>query len=62
MLNAEKLPSDILYLIWAGLWQGIGLEISFLFFWIGWHALYRRVAHKFDPDAFFHVIHDYFTK
>jgi hypothetical protein len=52
----------ILDLIWMGLWQGFGLEISFLLLWVCWHLLHRQVAHKLDPTNIFHVIHDYFSK
>jgi len=49
-------------LVWAGLWTGFGVELSFFVLWIGWHFLHRKVAHKFDPEHFFHRVHDYFTK
>jgi hypothetical protein len=52
----------ILNLVWAGLWQGFGVELSFLVLWIGWHIIHRMVAHKLDPEHFFHTIHDYFSK
>ena len=46
---------------WMGLGQGFGIELSFLTLWAGWHLLHSRIAHKFDPEHFFHRIHDYFT-
>ena len=52
----------IFTLVWAGLWQGFGVELSFLVLWVGWHIIHRMVAHKFDPEHFFHTIHDYFAK
>ena len=30
--------------------------------WVCWRILHSKVAHKFDPEHFFHVIHDYFNK
>jgi hypothetical protein len=51
----------ILWLIWSGLWQGFGVELSFFVLWVGWRAVHRRVAHKFDPDHIFHSIHEYFN-
>jgi len=47
---------------WTGLGQGFGIELSFVMLWVAWHFLYDKTAHKFDPEHFFHRIHDYFTK
>jgi hypothetical protein len=52
---------SILSLVWSGLWQGFGVELSFLVLWATWHFLHSRVAHKIDPENFFHKIHNYFT-
>jgi hypothetical protein len=52
---------DILRLVWAGLWQGFGVELSFFVLWVGWHFLHGKVAHKLDPEHWFHRIHDYFA-
>ena len=52
----------ILQLMIAGFWQGVGVEFSFFVLWIGWRILHRQLATKFDPEHFFHVIHDYFMK
>ena len=46
----------------VGFWQGVGVELSFLLLWAGWHFLHSKVAHKFDPEHIFHKIHDYFTQ
>lgn len=51
----------IVSLVWNGLWTGFGVELSFFVLWVGWRALHRKVARKFDPDHFFHVIHEYFN-
>lgn len=48
-------------LLWMGLWQGFGFELSFLLLYVGWHLLYGKTAHKFDPEHWFHKIHDYFV-
>lgn len=53
--------NNILRLVWSGLWQGFGVELSFFVLWVGWHFLHGKVAHKFDPEHFFHKIHDYFA-
>ena len=50
----------IIRLIWQGLWMGFGMEISVFVLWVGWHAMHTQVAHKFDPEHFFHLIHKYF--
>jgi len=47
--------------LWMGVWMGFGAEISFFLLWVFWHLLHRRVAHKFDPEHLFHVIHNYFS-
>lgn len=52
----------ILQHIWDGFWQGIGVEASFFILWLGWRAVHSRFAHKFDPEHFFHEVHDYFTQ
>lgn len=52
----------ILRYMWIGFWQGVGVELSFLVLWVGWQALHSKVAHRFDPEHFFHRVHDYFTK
>ena len=49
----------IFTLIWAGIWQGFGLEVSFLMLWLGWHFIYSKFAHKIKPENIFHKIHDY---
>ena len=51
----------ILKLVWNGLWQGFGVELSFLVLWVGWHFLHSKVAHKFDSEHWFHKLHDYFN-
>jgi hypothetical protein len=48
--------------MWIGFCQGVGVEVSFLMLWVGWHLVHRKMAHKFDPEHFFHQIHEYFTK
>lgn len=53
--------SNVLKYVWIGFWQGTGVELSFLFLWLCWTMVHRKVAHKFDPEHFFHSIHDYFT-
>lgn len=50
----------ILRSLWAGFWQGIGVELSFFLLWIGWRILHSKIAHKFDPEHFFHQIAEYF--
>ena len=45
-----------------GFFQGIGVELSFFALWVGWRAIHSKVAHRFDPEHFFHAVHDYFTK
>ena len=52
---------SVFRLIWNGIWQGIGLEVSFFLPWLGWHFLYKKTAHRFDPEHIFHIIHDYFV-
>ncbi len=52
----------ILRYMWIGFWQGVGVELSFLVLWVGWQALHSKVAHRFNPEHFFHRVHDYFTK
>lgn len=47
---------------WIGLWQGIGFAVWSLMLWIGWRFLHSKVAHKLDPEHFFHDLHDFFTK
>jgi len=54
--------AKIFTLVWSGLWQGFGVELSFLVLWVFWHFLHSRMAHKFDPEHLFHRIHDYFTQ
>jgi hypothetical protein len=51
----------ILKLVWNGLWQGFGVELSFLVLWGGWHILHSKVAHRFAPEHWFHKLHDYFN-
>jgi hypothetical protein len=46
----------------AGFWQGVGVEFSFFALWIGWRLLHKHLAEHFDPEHFFHIIHDYFMK
>ena len=58
----EEVLRAILQLMIAGFWQGVGVEFSFFVLWIGWRMLHRQLATKFDPEHFFHVIHDYFMK
>ena len=48
--------------IYLGFWQGIGLELSFLLLWLSWMFLHSKIAHKLDPEHFFHKLHDYFTQ
>jgi hypothetical protein len=52
---------NIFHLIWVGLWQGLGLEISFFGLWVLWHYAYRRVESKLHPEHLMHKIHEYFT-
>lgn len=51
---------EILHLIWAGLWTGFGVEISFFLLWAAWHLVHPKVAHKIGEESFFHKIHKYF--
>jgi hypothetical protein len=53
---------SLFYFVVQGFFQGIGVELAFLMLWVGWRFLHSKTAHKFDPEHFFHVIHDYFTK
>jgi hypothetical protein len=53
---------SVMRLIWAGLWQGFGVEISFLLLWLLWRLAHSRLAHRFDPNHWFHSIHSYFTE
>ena len=48
--------------MWTGFWQGIGFAFWSLLLWIGWRILHSKVAHKLDPEHFFHELHDFFTK
>lgn len=50
----------IFQLIVSGFWQGVGVEFSFFILWIGWQLLHKRVGHLFDPEHFFHQVHEYF--
>lgn len=50
----------ILESMWTGMWQGIGVELSFFVAWVCWRVLHSKVAHKLDPDHFIHKIHNYF--
>lgn len=59
MLNGDYGMVKIFTLIWAGIWQGFGLEVSFLMLWLGWHFIYSKFAHKIKPENIFHKIHDY---
>jgi hypothetical protein len=45
----------------VGFWQGVGVEVSFFLLWIGWHLFHGKMVHRFDPEHWFHKIHDYFT-
>jgi hypothetical protein len=54
--------NHVLQAMWLGFWQGVGVEVSFLLLWIGWHALYSKTSHRFDPEHLYHRIHDYITK
>jgi hypothetical protein len=51
---------SILWYVWIGVWQGFGFELSFFVVWVGWRMLHSKVAHKLDPEHFFHKIHEYF--
>jgi hypothetical protein len=51
---------NILDLIVAGFWQGVGVEFSFFMLWMGWRVLHSKVAHRLDPEHIVHKIHDYF--
>jgi hypothetical protein len=51
---------SILGWILAGFLQGLGVECSFFVLWVGWRVLHSNVAHKLDPEHFFHKIHSYF--
>jgi hypothetical protein len=53
---------SLFYFVVQGFFQGIGVEFSFFMLWVGWRVLHSRVAHKFDPEHFFHIVHDYFNK
>lgn len=59
--QGTPMVGGVLRLVWVGLWQGFGVELSFFVLWIGWHFLHKRMAHKFDPEHFIHRVHSYFT-
>jgi len=48
-------------ILWIGFWQGIGLEISFLVLWVGWHFVYKKAEGRLHPEHWLHRIHDYFS-
>jgi hypothetical protein len=47
---------------WIGVCQGIGFGVFSFALWIGWRVLHRSMAHKLDPEHFFHELHEFFTK
>lgn len=50
----------ILQYIWQGLWNGVGVEVSFLALYILWRLVHGRVAHKLDAGHWLHEIARYF--
>ena len=48
-------------LLWAGFWQGVGVELSFFALFLLWSVFYRKHGYKFDAEHLVHAIHDYFT-
>ncbi len=53
--------SNIAPLIWSGIWQGFGVELSFIVLWGLWRTTHRKVAHKLDPEHWFHSISEYYA-
>ena len=51
----------ITQLLWAGFWQGVGVELSFFALFLLWSVFYRKHGHRFDAEHVIHAIHDYFT-
>lgn len=55
-----KSDTNVWLWMWQGLWQGIGVELSFFVLWVGWRIAHSKVMHKFGPDHLIHKIHNYF--
>jgi hypothetical protein len=53
---------DALNNAWIGVWQGVGFGAFSFMLWVGWRFLHSKVAHKLNPEHFFHELHEFFTK